>query len=208
MPAHPWGLRGGPHEPLQPTSLRRAPGHAERPAKAATWLLGSSPNGSHLAGGLGIGYTFAGFINPQGAAPALRNQREVFRPRFALEPPRAILAVNVTVGETESDAQRLVCSPKGFYARLSRAGRGAGSVMVPAPDEVADELNTSEREDPITIVDGHWPRFVAGSPRQVRATLEQIVEESGADEVMAQDLIADPTDRRRSRALLADAFAL
>ena len=178
------------------------------PGVPQTWLLGSSPSGSHLAGALGIGYTFAGFINPQGAAPALRNYREVFRPRFALESPRAILAVNVTVGETESDAQRLVCSPKGFYSRLMRAGRGAGSVMVPAPDEVADELSANEREEPTTIVDGRWPRFVAGTPAQVRATLEQMVEESGADEVMVQDLIADPVDRRRSHELLAEAFAL
>ncbi|WP_298177070.1 hypothetical protein [Saccharomonospora sp.] len=28
-----------------------------------TWLLGSSPNGSDLAAGLGIGYTFTGFID-------------------------------------------------------------------------------------------------------------------------------------------------
>lgn len=37
-----------------------------------TWLLGSSPNGSALAAGLGIGYSFAGFISPREAAPALK----------------------------------------------------------------------------------------------------------------------------------------
>ncbi|MGD7708276.1 LLM class flavin-dependent oxidoreductase [Microlunatus sp. Y2014] len=71
------------------------------PSRPQTWLLGSSPNGSNLAAGLGIGYTFAGFINPAGAAPALRHYRETFQPRgFGLDSPRAILAVNVAVGHT------------------------------------------------------------------------------------------------------------
>lgn len=34
------------------------------PGRPQTWLLGSSSNGSNLAAGLGIGYTFAAFINP------------------------------------------------------------------------------------------------------------------------------------------------
>ncbi|TCJ77020.1 UNVERIFIED_ORG: luciferase family oxidoreductase group 1 [Dietzia maris] len=174
-----------------------------------TWLLGSSPNGSNLAAGLGIGYTFAGFINPAGAAPALRHYRETFTPQgFGLESPRAILAVNVAVGETTADGLHLAGSPKGFYARLGRAGRKAGSVMVPTPDEAAAEMSPAETDEPVTITDGRWPRFVAGGPADVRATLEQMIAESGADEVMIQDLIADPADRRRSRELLAREFGL
>lgn len=179
------------------------------PEVPQTWLLGSSPNGSNLAAGLGIGYTFAGFINPQGAAPALRHYRENFAPQgFGLNSPRAILAVNVAVGETSADGLHLAGSPKGFYARLHRAGRDAGAVMVPAPDEAAAEMSRAEKDEPVTITGGRWPRFVAGSPAEVRATLEQMVEESGADELMIQDLIADPVARRRSHALLAEAFGL
>ncbi|WP_279484646.1 LLM class flavin-dependent oxidoreductase [Actinomadura sp. GC306] len=172
-----------------------------------TWLLGSSPNGSNLAAGLGIGYSFAGFINPPGAAPALRHYREQFQPQgFGLDSPRAILAVNVTVGDTAADGLRLASSPKGFYARLSRAGRAAGSVMVPDPDEAAREMAPHEQDEPTTIVDGRWPRFVAGGPAEVRATLDQMVEESGADELMVQNLIADPAARRHSHELLAQIF--
>lgn len=172
-----------------------------------TWLLGSSPSGSALAAGLGIGYTFAGFINPAGAAPALRNYREQFRSQgFGLETPRAILAVNVTVGETQAEGLHLSNTPKGFYAGLRRAGRAAGQVMVPTPNDAAREMSADERDEPTSIVDGRWPRFVAGGPSEVRATLEQMLEESGADELMVQDLIADPVDRRRSHALLAEVF--
>lgn len=179
------------------------------PQVPQTWLLGSSPNGSNLAAGLGIGYTFAGFINPAGAAPALRHYRQVFQPRgFGLDSPRAILAINVAVGETTDEGLHLANSPKGFYARLTRAGRAAGAVMVPGPDEAAREMTAAEKDEPTTIVDGRWPRFVAGGPADVRASLEQMATESGADELMIQDLIADPVARRRSHELLAQAFGL
>lgn len=178
-------------------------------SRPQTWLLGSSPNGSNLAAGLGIGYTFAGFINPAGAAPALRHYREVFQPQgFGLDAPRAILAVNVAVGDTQAEGLHLANSPKGFYARLGRAGRGAGAVMVPTPDEAAREMTETQKEEPTSITGGQWPRFVAGGPAEVRATLEQMAEESGADEIMVQDLIADPDARRHSHELLARSFGL
>ncbi|WP_261571059.1 MsnO8 family LLM class oxidoreductase [Frankia gtarii] len=182
------------------------------PGVPQTWLLGSSPSGSNLAAGLGIGYAFAGFINPAGAAAALRHYREQFRPRgfglaqgFGPAEPRSILAVNVTVAETEAQARRLVGSAKGFYARLRRQG---GNAVLPSADEAAAELTDAEQEQPTRIVDGRWPQFVAGDVAGVRATLERMLAESRADELMVQNLIADPADRRRSHELLATMFDL
>lgn len=175
----------------------------ERPQ---TWLLGSSAGGSNLAAGLGIGYAFAGFINPRAAAAALRNYREQFRPGpTGLGEPRAILAVNVCVGEDAADAERLVSSPKGYYARLAR---GNFRATAPSPDEAAAELSADERDEPTSIVGGRWPRFVAGDPDGVRTTIEQMVAESGADEVMIQNIIADPADRYASHERLARVFDL
>ena len=181
------------------------------PSNPQTWLLGSSPNGSNLAAGLGIGYTFAGFINPPAAAGAMRRYREAFQPQgFGLESPRSILGVNVTVGETTEEGRYLAGSPKGFYARLARVKsmQDAGKVMVPTPEEAAAEMTQAEKDEPTEIVNGQWPKFVAGGPDDVRATLEQMAEESQADEIMIQDMIADPKMRRRSHELLAGAFGL
>ena len=181
------------------------------PSNPQTWLLGSSPNGSNLAAGLGIGYTFAGFINPDAAAGAMRQYRAAFQPQgFGLDRPRSILGVNVTVGETTEEGRFLAGSPKGFYARLARVRRmsDAGKVMVPTPEEAAEEMTRAERDEPTMIVGGRWPKFVAGGPDDVRATLEQMAEESQADEIMIQDMIADPVTRRRSHELLAETFGL
>lgn len=176
------------------------------PSVPQTWLLGSSPNGSNLAAGLGIGYTFAGFINPAGAAPAMRHYREQFQPReYGLTEPRAILAVNVTVGETAAEAARLVSSAQAYYGRV---GRGDLSALIPAADVAVRELSALGQQQPTGIVDGQWPQFVAGDPGQVRATLEQMVEESGADEIMVQCFVPDPADRLHSHRLLAGALGV
>ncbi|HMG44181.1 MAG TPA: MsnO8 family LLM class oxidoreductase [Acidimicrobiales bacterium] len=176
------------------------------PEVPQTWLLGSSPDGSNLAAGLGIGYTFAGFITPTGAAAALRNYRQQFRSKgFGPDQPRSMLAVNVTVAETAAEARHLVGSAKGFYARLRRVG---GDAQLPSAAEAARELTDADKDQPTWIVDGRWPQFVAGDPDAVRATLEQMIDESQADELMVQNLIADPLDRRHSHELLAQMFSL
>lgn len=171
-----------------------------------SWLLGSSPSGAHLAAQLGIGYTFAGFINPQAAASALRTYRDNFvTTPFGFGAPRAMLGVNVTVGETAEHAQRLVLSAKGFYQRLGRLGAAA---FVPTIEEAERELGDTERTEPTCITGTRWPRFIAGSPEEVKAMLDEMIEQSGADEVIVQNLIADPQDRNRSHELIAKAFTL
>lgn len=172
------------------------------------WLLGSSPESSaSLAAGLGIGFAFAQFIRPTLAVTALRRYRQEFRASdLGLERPRAMLSVNVSVGDTTADGVHLANGPKGYYARLARARRDVNAIMVPEPDTALPEMTDAERDEPTGVVDGRWPRFVAGSPDDVRATLEQMIEESGADELIIQDFIVDPEARWHSRALLARAL--
>jgi len=116
-----------------------------------------------------------------------------------------MLSVNVAVGEDAEHARRLISSAKGFYARLRRQGSGA---LIPSAEEALGELSAAQAEEPTEIVDGSWPRFVAGDQERVRATLERMLEESDADELMVQNLIADPADRRRSHERIAEIFDL
>jgi luciferase family oxidoreductase group 1 len=171
-----------------------------------TWLLGSSPSSGALAAALGLGYTFASFINPAIAARSLLAYRDAFRPSaFGARAPQAMLAVNVTVADSDEEAQRLALCPKGFLARLARSEEDRG---VPTPAEALAELTPAQRDEPTHIVDGRWPRFVAGDPDAIRATLDEMLSASGADELIIQDLIADPVDRWRSHALVAAAYGL
>jgi luciferase family oxidoreductase group 1 len=176
------------------------------PTVPQPWLLGATAGSAELAAHFGIGYAFAGFIKPAEAAAALRAYRARFAPTpFGEGAPRCILAVNVTAAPSAEEARGLVWSARAYYARLARQGARA---VVPTPVEAASELSEEERLEPTRIVAGRWPRFVAGDPQQVRATLDEMLAESGADELMVQDLAPDPAARRRSHRLLAQACGL
>lgn len=183
-------------QPLIPTVL----------TKPDSWLLGSGPSGAQLAAQLGIGYAFAGFINPPAAASALRTYRARFAPTpFGNPAPRAMLGVNISVGETSEEGQRLALSAKGYYQRLSR---GDFKAFVPTVEEADRELGVAERAEPTRIVDGRWPRFVAGNPQEVKAILDDMIAQSGANELIVQNMIADPQDRARSHERIARVMGL
>src|ERR1044072_7005841 len=93
---------------------RTLPALPERPEP---WLLGSSPQSGIWAGELGLPYSFADFINPQGAAIAAD-----YRGRFAdsERPPAPLVAVGVNVicAETDEQAQQLAASGRMAFSLL------------------------------------------------------------------------------------------
>ncbi|MEU7295724.1 hypothetical protein AB0A76_21320 [Streptomyces exfoliatus] len=90
-------------------------------------------------------------------------------------------------------------------ARLARQGTTA---QVPTVEEAGRELSQEQKDTPTVITDGRWPRQLAGSPQTVRDQLEQMAKATGVEEVMVQDIIADPEARAHSRALLAQALGV
>ena len=174
------------------------------PTRPEVWILGSSGTSALMAAELGLGYAFAGFINPGGAARALL-RHGAYTQSASDEPTgnRGILSVSAVVADTDAEAQRLNWSRTALMARLSRTGTAA---QVPTVDEAARELTQAEKDAPTVITDGHWPRQIAGSPSTVRDQLEQMAKATGVEEVMVQDIIAAPEARAHSRALLAKAL--
>ncbi|WP_326757184.1 LLM class flavin-dependent oxidoreductase [Streptomyces hirsutus] len=175
------------------------------PSRPEVWILGSSGTSARTAGELGLGYAFAGFINPDGAARALLRHGAFAHAATGSDGRRAILAVSAVVADTDAEAQRLAWSRTALLARVARTG---SSALVPTVEEAARELGDAEKEAPTVITDGRWPRQTAGSPATVRDQIEQMAKATGVDEVMVQDMIADPQARAHSRALLAQALGV
>jgi alkanesulfonate monooxygenase SsuD/methylene tetrahydromethanopterin reductase-like flavin-dependent oxidoreductase (luciferase family) len=165
------------------------------------WLLGSSPTSAMLAGRLGLRYGFAAFFNPEMAAAALRIYRASFQPSSAsgaIEEPWSMLAVNACCAESDRDAARLRASAELFY----RQGEGIDRPPLRDAEAAVAELGGVPEPTP------RWARHLSGGPTSIRAQLEQLASEVEADEVMVQDLIADPAERVHSYELLAGAFEL
>jgi alkanesulfonate monooxygenase SsuD/methylene tetrahydromethanopterin reductase-like flavin-dependent oxidoreductase (luciferase family) len=182
-------------------------GSLEPAAAAEPWLLGSSPTSALLAARLGLRYCFAAFIDPAAAKVALDAYRMAFRPRpdgLGPEDPRSMLAVHLCCADTAGEADRLRASVEAFYSE----DQAPGSLRRPLLDPDAAVARLGGVPAPTDPDRGRWPRHLSGGPSRARNLLERLVAETGVDEVMVQDLVADPVDRRRSYELLAGAMAL
>lgn len=183
--------------------IRLLPGVVGNPQP---WILGSSTSSAVAAGQLGLPYCFAGFINPRGVRAALDAYREAFRPcQFGtgVDAPHTMVGVNVSCAETEQDAARLRATVELFYARLSRGRLSDG---MPLPDTAVAELGALP--EPRAYIPGDWARSISAAPDRLAEMLGSMASEVGADELVLQDMIADPADRQHSYRLIADAVGL
>jgi luciferase family oxidoreductase group 1 len=172
--------------------LAALPGLPERPEP---WLLGSSPQSGVWAAALGLPYAFADFINPAGAGIAARYRGEFAASRR--DAPYVIVAVWAICAESDDEARRLASSAVMTFRLLQRGQ------LIPVPT-VERALRFLDAE---TAPAARTRRRVVGSPATVRAGLEEVAREYGADEVMVVTITYDHAARRRSYELVADAFA-
>src|SRR4051795_1914376 len=173
--------------------LAALPGGPERPE---VWLLGSSPQSALWAAELGLPYSFADFINPEGAAIAA-DYRGRFVDSERLGAPLVSGGVIAICADTDEDAERLASSSR-MMLSLLRQGR---LIEIPPVDKALRYLETRERSP-------GGRRAVIGAPETVRAGIEQVAAEYGADEVLVLTITHDHGARRRSYELIAEAFGL
>ena len=165
------------------------------------WLLGSSGYSAQLAAEWSLGFAFAHHINPHNAVAAIQSYRQNFSSAAHAAHPQAILAVSVICAETDAEAELLASSMQLSWVRL-RTGRPS---PLPSPTEAMAYVYTPAEQE---LVRAHRAHRIAGSPATVRAQIDQLVEQTGADEVMVTTMVHDHAARVRSYELLAAAFEL
>ncbi|HEY4277741.1 MAG TPA: LLM class flavin-dependent oxidoreductase [Conexibacter sp.] len=161
------------------------------------WILGSSTYGAQLAALLGLPYAFASHFAPDALHQALDVYRNTFRASKQLAAPYAMIGVNVVVADTDAEATRLFTSQQQAFANLRR---GRPSLFGPPVDDIEAYWSPAEKAQAEHML--HYA--VNGSPEKVRAGLEALVAETGADELMVVSAIYDPDARKRSFELLAE----
>jgi luciferase family oxidoreductase group 1 len=168
-----------------------------RPARPDAWLLGSSPQSGEWAAQLGLPYAFADFINPAGAAIAAR-YRQQFVPS-ANPAPRVTVAAWILCADTDEEAERLASSSRMAFTLFLQ-----GTFIPVPPVETALDFLAAHPGSVETL--GRRRRTIVGAPDRVRAGIEALARDYGADEVMAVTITYDHDARRRSYELIADAF--
>ncbi len=171
-----------------------------RPHLPEPWLLGSSQQSAIWAAQLGLPYAFADFINPEGAEIAA-----LYRERFAAHghshEPRTAVAAWVICADSDEEARRIAASGRMAFTLLRRGQL----IPVPPPQRALEFLAAQDRA-PST--GSRRRRTVVGEPERVRAELERLVSDYGAQEAIAVNITYEHAARRRSYELLAQAFGL
>jgi luciferase family oxidoreductase group 1 len=165
------------------------------------YLLGSSDYSAQLAASIGAGFSFAHHFASHDAAQAMRAYRDNFRPSQMLAKPYAILTVAAMCADNAQDAERIAAT-----ADLNIVRRATGDYLPLESPDVAQSF-------PYTPIDRdriahNRERLFVGTPDAVKARLEKLADATAADEIMITGMIFDHDARKRSYALLADAFGL
>ena len=177
--------------------ITATPGRGDMPA---IWLLGSSGFSAQLAGLLGLPFSFAHHFSSANTVPALTLYRQSFAPSQWLERPQAMVAVSVICADTDERAHWL-SGPAALSFLQLRAGRP--QPLASPAEAAAYPYSDRERE----FAGERFAGQAIGSPETVSRQLAQLIDRTGADELMLTTMVYDICDRIRSFELVAEKVA-
>jgi len=167
------------------------------------WLLGSSDDSASLAAHFGLPFCYAHFINPEGGDDVTQSYQTHFKSSQLHPEPKTMMAMGVMCAETDEEADRLSKSRELWAMRLRTIGE-------PGPIPPVEEALAAEESDPRVkaFMTAMRRRGVTGSPKTVRAGIEEHAARYKVDEIMLVTIAFDFEKRKRSYELLAEEFGL
>src|SRR5450755_4607709 len=182
----------GPEKPGQ--AVKAIPGQG---SNVPITLLGSSGFSAQLAGMLGLPFAFAAHFAPEYLYAAAQLYREHFRPSAVLRKPYLMVAVQVIAADTDEAARRLFTTPQQRFLRLIR---NQPVELLPPVDSMEPLWQDWER----AAVENKLRAAIVGSDATVKAGLEKLASDTGADEVIVVTDTYEHADRLHSYERVAD----
>jgi luciferase family oxidoreductase group 1 len=186
----------GPEKPGQ--VVKAIPGQG---SNVPITLLGSSGFSAQLAGMLGLPFAFAAHFAPEYLYAAAQLYRQHFLPSETLRKPYLIVAVQVIAAETDAAARRLFTTPQQRFLRLIR---NQPVELLPPVDSMEGLWQEWER----AAVESKLGAAIVGSNATVKAGLEKLVGETGADEVVVVTDTYGHAERLQSYQRVADVASM
>jgi luciferase family oxidoreductase group 1 len=186
----------GPERPGQ--VVRAIPGQG---SNVPITLLGSSGFSAQLAGMQGLPFAFAAHFAPEHLYAAAELYRQEFRPSAVLRKPYFMVAVQVIAAETDAAARRLFTTPQQRFLRLIR---NQPVELLPPVDSMELLWQDWER----AAVENRLGAAIVGSDTTVKAGLEKLVGDTGANEVIVVTDTYEHQDRLESYRRVAGAGSI
>lgn len=166
------------------------------------WVLGSTSSGASIAGQLGLPFAVASHFQPDGFEESIETYRRTFStesPTAQLARPHVMVAVNVLAADTEAEARRQFTTTEQMFVAIRRGARGKLPQPVEELEQVASPMEAAMARSMLRVQ-------AVGTPEQVVAQLDELVERTGADELITTTYAYDEAVRRRSLELVAQAW--
>ena len=176
----------GPEKPGQ--VVRAIPGQG---SNVPITLLGSSGFSAQLAAMLGLPFAFAAHFAPDYLYTAAQMYRDRFQPSATLRQPHLMVGVPVIAAETDAAARRLFTTPQQRFLQLIR---NRPVELLPPVDSMEPIWQEWER----ATVESKLGAAIVGSDATVKAGMQKLVQETGADELIVVTDTFDPEARRQS----------
>src|SRR5258708_10112958 len=154
-----------------------------------------------LAADLGLPYAFASHFAPELLIPAMQIYRSRFKPSEQLDRPYAMVGVNIIAAASDDEARRLATTQQMSFANIFRGARGLSQ---PPIDDIESYCSPTEKAQAIAML----ARSIVGSSDTVRAGIDALVTETGADELIVVSDVFDHATRLRSFQLIANAAGI
>src|SRR5277367_1573742 len=181
----------GPEKPGQ--VVRAIPGQN---SNVPITLLGSSGFSAQLAAMLGLPFAFAAHFAPEYLYTAAQMYRDRFQPSATLRQPHLIVGVPVIAAETDAAGRRLFTTPQQRFLQLIR---NRPVELLPPVDSMEPLWQDFER----VAVESKLGAAIVGSDATVKAGIEKLVEETGAEELIVVTDTYEHADRLESYERLA-----
>src|ERR1700689_4043536 len=176
----------GPEKPGQ--AVKAIPGQG---SNVPITLLGSSGFSAQLAAMLGLPFAFAAHFAPEYLYTAAQMYRDRFQPSSVLSQPHLTVGVQVIAAETDAAARRLYTTPQQRFLQLIR---NRPVELLPPVDSMEPLWQDFER----AAVESKLGAALVGSDATVKAGMQKLVQETGADELIVVTDTFEPEARFES----------
>src|SRR6201994_4002390 len=176
----------GPEKPGQ--AVKAIPGQG---SNVPITLLGSSGFSAQLAAMLGLPFAFAAHFAPEYLYTAAHLYRDRFQPSAVLRQPHLMVGVQVIAAETDAVAKRLFTTPQQRFLQLIR---NRPVELLPPVDSMEPLWQEWER----ATVESKLGAAIVGSETTVKAGMEKLIADTGANELIVVTDTFDPEARLQS----------
>lgn len=178
------------------SSVRAIPGEG---LDIPIWILGSSTDSARLAAALGLPYAFASHFAPAQFMTAIQIYRQNFKPSAHLKTPYVLACVNVVAADTDAEANKIATS---LYQLFRGIVTGKRMLLQPPVDNMDEVWTEYEEEQAAQMLACTF----TGNKATIANDLQQFLDQTQVDEIMATSHIYDHQARLTSYKLLSEVF--